>query len=124
MAEVNAEIEIEEEGHICADGVENSEHVLDILQEIDMLKGNINDNTDLAIKVYKLQKKDKSLSDDILDAIQLSCEKIIECEKAANQLTEAQTQIEMKDEKGFKEILNKMRELEESSRKMLERILR
>lgn len=113
----------DEEKTISADGVENSEHVLDILQEIDMLKGNIADNTDLAIRLYKLQEKDKSLSDDILDAIQLACEKIIEIEKKANDLTEEQNKIEISDEQSLKEILRKMKKLEENSKKTLESIL-
>ena len=103
----------DEEETVSADGIENAEHVLDILQEIDMLKNNIKDNTDLCISLYNLQKEDKNLSDDILDAIQLSCEKIMEIESTANELTNIQSRIDFKDEANLKVILIKMTELEE-----------
>ncbi len=114
----------DEEETVSADGIENAEHVLDILQEIDMLKNNIKDNTDLCISLYNLQKEDKNLSDDILDAIQLSCEKIMEIESTANELTNIQSRIDFKDEANLKVILIKMKELEEKSKKALESILK
>ncbi len=113
----------DEEETVSADGIENAEHVLDILQEIDMLKTNISDNTDLCISLYNLQKEDKNLSDDILDAIQIACEKIIEIEKTAQELTQIQSKIDINDERQLKIILIKMQELEEKSKKTLESIL-
>lgn len=113
----------DEEESVSADGIENSEHVLDILQEIDMLKTNISDNSDLGISIYNLQKKNKDLSDDILDAIQIACEKIIEIEKTAQELTQIQSKIDIKDERQLKIILVKMKDLEGKSKKLLESIL-
>lgn len=113
----------DEEESVSADGIENSEHVLDILQEIDMLKTNISDNSDLGISIYNLQKKNKDLSDDILDAIQIACEKIIEIEKTAQELTQIQSKIDIKDERQLKIILIKMKDLEEKSKKLLESVL-
>lgn len=117
------DVEIDEEETVSADGIENSEHILDILQEIDMLKSNISDNSDLGISIYNLQKKNEGLSDDILDAMQLACEKIIEIEKTANELTQIQSKVDMKNEGQLKIILVKMKELEEKSKKVLESIL-
>ena len=117
------DVEIDEEETVSVDGIENSEHILDILQEIDMLKNNISDNSDLGISIYNLQKKNEGLSDDILDAMQLACEKIIEIEKTANELTQIQSKVDMKNEGQLKIILVKMKELEEKSKKVLESIL-
>ncbi len=113
----------DEEETVSADGVENSEHVLDILQEIDMLKGNISDNTDLGISLFKFHKKNKDLDEDTLDAVQLACEKIIEVEKTVEGITKLQSQIDVKDEEKLKSILEEIRRLEEISKKTLESIL-
>lgn len=122
MENKNNDIDNEEET-VSADGIENSEHVLDILQEIDMLKNNIRDNSDLGISLYNFHKKNEDLNVDILDAMQLACEKIIEIEKTANELTQIQSKIDMKNEEQLKIILVKMKDLEENSKKTLESIL-
>ena len=47
---------IKKQSEFSADGTENSEHILDLRQQIDMFYSNIKDNTDLAVELYKLKK--------------------------------------------------------------------
>lgn len=105
-----------------ADGIDNAEHILDITHEIDMLYGNIKDNTDICIDIYKYKKANNS-DEDILDATQISCEKIIEIEKLASELRKFQGQVDEKDEEKLKGIYANMKDLEENSKKLLESIL-
>ncbi len=104
-----------------ADGTENAEHILDLTHEIDMMYSNIKDNTDICIDLYKF-KKSEGNNDDILDATQLVCEKIIELEKTASEFINL-VKIDAKNEQKLKEIHSKMKTLEESSKKLLESII-
>lgn len=103
------------------DGIDNNEHILDIAQGIDVSYTNIKDNTDMSIEIFKLRKKE-NLDEDMLDALQIACENIIEIEKEASVLN-AQLEILGKNERKLQEIYQKIKDLEEISRKMLERIL-
>lgn len=107
---------------VNADGVDNSEHILDLTKEIDLLYGNIKDNTDVCIEIYKFKKEDNT-DEDILDAVQISCEKIIEIEKMASELNKYQSTIDEKDEDKLKGIYANMKDLEQNSQKLLENIL-
>lgn len=107
---------------VNADGVDNSEHILDLIKEIDLLYGNIKDNTDVCIEIYKFKKEDNT-DEDILDAVQISCEKIIEIEKMASELNKYQSTIDEKDEDKLKGIYANMKDLEQNSQKLLENIL-
>ncbi len=104
------------------DGIDNSEHILDLTREIDLLYGNIKDNTDICIDIFKYKKEEK-VEEDILDAIQISCEKIIEIEKLASELNKYQSTIDAKDEVTLKGIYANMKDLEDNSKKLIESIL-
>ena len=103
------------------DGIDNSEHILDLTREIDLLYGNIKDNTDICIDIFKYKKEEK-VEEDILDAIQISCEKIIEIEKLASELNKYQSTIDAKDEVTLKGIYANMKDLEDNSKKLIESI--
>ena len=104
------------------DGIDNSEHILDLTREIYLLYGNIKDNTDICIDIFKYKKEEK-VEEDILDAIQISCEKIIEIEKLASELNKYQSTIDAKDEVTLKGIYANMKDLEDNSKKLIESIL-
>lgn len=108
---------IKKQGEFSADGTENSEHILDLRQQIDMLYSNIKDNTDLAVELYKL-KKAGGEGEDLLDAAQVVCESIIDIEKLAAELNGLQNQIGA-DENKLKDIYDKMKLFEEKSSKKL-----
>ena len=104
------------------DGIDNSEHILDLTREIDLLYGNIKDNTDICIDIFKYKKEEK-VEEDILGAIQISCEKIIEIEKLASELNKYQSTIDAIDEVTLKGIYANMKDLEDNSKKLIESIL-
>ncbi len=109
------------------DGIDNSEHVVDIIQEIEMLYSNIKNNTDIGIELYKFKKQSSNDGDDILDAMQIACEKIIELEKSASEIysdfSAIVKQIDRKYENSLKEIYQNMQKIEEISRKTMESLL-
>ena len=108
---------IKKQSEFSADGTENSEHILDLRQQIDMFYSNIKDNTDLAVELYKL-KKAGGEGEDLLDAAQVVCESIIKIEKLAAELNSLQNQIGA-DENKLKDIYDKMKLFEEKSSKKL-----
>lgn len=70
-----------------ADGTENAEHIFDMIERAEMCLNNIQDNTDLCMKIFNLKKE--SLSDeDEIDALQLVCEDCIAIESQASAVME------------------------------------
>lgn len=114
----------------AADGTENEEHIMDIINEIEMLFENIQGNNDIAVAVYNVRKKDE-IDEDTLDAIQISCENSIEIEKEAADIYNTILQVKGNIEKynkanelDFKAMLKAMKELENKSRKSMESVVK
>ena len=68
---------------ILDDGLDNSEHILDMQKQVEMLIENISDNTDSAFSVLKLHVDDKD--QDLVDVYRIVCNDILDCEKLAKQ---------------------------------------
>ena len=66
------------------DGIDNSEHILDMQKQIEVLIENIQDNTDSAFSILKLHENDKD--QDIVDVYRINCSNILDCEKLASKL--------------------------------------
>lgn len=65
-----------------ADGTENAEHIFDMIERAELCYGNIQDNTDLCVNLFKIKEVDCDES----DALQLLCEDCIVYEKRAGEL--------------------------------------
>lgn len=52
---------------ILDDGIDNSEHILDMQKQVEMLIENISDNTDSAFDILKLHDDDKD--QDLVDVL-------------------------------------------------------
>jgi len=61
------------------DGIDNSEHILDMFSQIDSFFQNIKDNTDSTFELLKMSEKDE----DIADVIKIDASEILEIEKVA-----------------------------------------
>lgn len=109
-----------------ADGIDNKEHILDLLAETELLFNNIQDNVDICINIYKLQKE-KNLEEDELDAIQIACENCVELEKSATKIYQEIKEIKesktVPNEDDIKRLNNQMKSFENKSKKLLEGIL-
>ena len=68
---------------ILDDGIDNSEHILDMQKQVEMLIENISDNTDSAFDILKLHDDDKD--QDLVDVYRIVCNDILDCEKLAKQ---------------------------------------
>ena len=68
---------------ILDDGIDNSEHILDMQKQVEMLIENISDNTDSAFDILKLYDDDKD--QDLVDVYRIICNDILDCEKLAKQ---------------------------------------
>lgn len=68
---------------ILDDGIDNSEHILDMQKQVEMLTENISDNTDSAFDILKLHDDDKD--QDLVDVYRIICNDILDCEKLAKQ---------------------------------------
>ncbi len=68
---------------ILDDGLDNSEHILDMQKQVEMLIENISDNTDSAFSILKLHVDDKD--QDLVDVYRIVCNDILDCEKLAKQ---------------------------------------
>ena len=68
---------------ILDDGLDNSEHILDMQKQVEMLIENISDNTDSAFSILKLHDDDKD--QDLVDVYRIVCNDILDCEKLAKQ---------------------------------------
>lgn len=110
------------------DGIDNKEHVCDIIEKSEMLFTNIQDNTDVSIKLFSL-KDGEMIDKDILDVIKIDCDEIIQVEKLAESYM---SQIRLYKnsiikEKNYKDILNinnELKNLENKSKKLVEQILK
>lgn len=110
------------------DGIDNKEHVCDIIEKSEMLFANIQDNTDLSVRLFSLLDG-KILDEDIIDAIKIDCDEIIQVEKLAESYM---SQIRLYKnsiikEKNYKDILNinnELKNLENKSKKLVEQILK
>lgn len=69
-----------------ADGIDNLEHIIDVFNEIKMLRENITDNTDLAFNLLKAIKEDGEA--DIVDSLTIMCSDILEQEKQSKDIFE------------------------------------
>lgn len=71
--------EHEHENEYHEDGIDNSEHILDMLEMAEMSYDNIKDNTDVVFSTLKqLEGKDE----DFLDVLRINCSAILEVEKS------------------------------------------
>ena len=68
---------------ILDDGIDNSEHILDMQKQVEMLIENISDNTDSAFSILKLHVDDKD--QDLVDVYRIVCNDSLDCEKLAKQ---------------------------------------
>ncbi len=110
------------------DGTQNKEHISDIIEKCEMLFANIQDNTDLAVRLFSLQEGD-IVDKDILDAVKLDCEDIIQIEKLADnyisQISNYKNQIIQDSEHGeILSIYNELKSMENKSAKLVEQILK
>lgn len=102
--------ENEEVEEYKADGLDNSEHILDVFNEMKMLRENITDNTDLAFNMLKAIKEEGEA--DIVDSLTIFCSDILEQEKQSKDIFEKSVQL-VENSKVFsnKEDLNKVQDL-------------
>lgn len=66
-----------------ADGVDNKEHILDMIERSNLHFENIKDNTDTAINLLKNYENE---DDDFIDAIKIKCNDIVDVEKRASEI--------------------------------------
>ena len=106
------------------DGANNPEHIIDIIQEIDILYSNIKDNKDICLHIFESNKNNHD--DDTLRAMGLICENIDEVEQKACDLfviiekaKENLKNINKENERDFSLILGEMQMLEEKSSRLM-----
>ena len=111
-----------------ADGTENFEHILDMIERAEVCIDNIRDNTDLCVNLFNL-KKNKS-DDDELDAFQLLCQDCITIEQQAVEISQEIELLNNKIDKHLKvsesvveEILKNILILELHSKEIMEKCL-
>ncbi|MBQ8444711.1 MAG: hypothetical protein IJX25_05110 [Clostridia bacterium] len=107
-----------------SDGSSNEEHIKDILAEMEMLYGNIQDNNDICLQVYKVkQEADK----DIVDAISIVCDTLIEIEKQAGKIMQVIEKYDGKLDKNcqleLESLLKAVKNYEKKSKKLMESVL-
>lgn len=112
-----------------ADGTENAEHIIDMIDRAKMCLNNIQDNTDLAVNVFKLKKQ--QIDEDELDAIQLMCQEMIDIEQQSNDIFQEIEEIEnlINNKMNIKEfmveeILKKVLVLEFHSQEIVDKLLK
>lgn len=112
-----------------ADGTENAEHIIDMIDRAKMCLNNIQDNTDLAVNVFKLEKQ--QIDEDELDAIQLMCQEMIDIEQQSNDIFQEIEEIEnlINNKMNIKEfmveeILKKVLVLEFHSQEIVDKLLK
>lgn len=93
------------------DGIDNSEHVLDMQKQIEVLIENIQDNTDSAFSLLKLHENDKD--QDIVDVYRINCSNILDCEKLASDLQKEFNSIVSLVEGDSKKVLAHLERLED-----------
>lgn len=100
----NSKLENVKEKDYTGDGLNNSEHILDVYGQIKVLRGNIIDNTDLAFNILKAIKDDGE--GDIVDSLTILCSDILEQEKQSKDVFErAEMLVEgLRDGNGEKEL--------------------
>jgi hypothetical protein len=113
--------------HYNNDGIDNKEHLLDLVSECEMLLENITDNTDTAFMLIKENEKDE----DIVDAIKIDASEILEIEKFTNGFKEkinaiklygSEKDLELKEE--LDGIFQTLEKYEEKSNKILEKLIK
>lgn len=111
------------------DGSNNDEHIKDIISEIDVLYGNIQDNNDICVQLFKV-KQQHDADKDVIDAIQIACEDIIEIEKQASEimkvvdkLKENLNKIDKNYQKDLENLLKQIKNFEKKSKKIMESVL-
>ena len=119
-----------ESAKVSADGTENSEHIFDMIERAELCFGNIQDNVDLCMDIFKLNK-DNIQDEDEIDALQLMCEDCITIENEATSVIESIEIIKGKIEKHLKvkeyeveEFLKAILLLELKSKDIVDKILR
>lgn len=109
-----------------ADGTSNAEHIKDIVCEIEILYGNIQDNNDICMQLYKIRQK-QGADEDIVDALQIACENSIAIEqdaadvmKVVDKVKENISKFDKSNEEDVGNLLKQMRNLEKKSQKILQ----
>ena len=108
------------------DGIDNSEHILDMHRQVDMLIENILANTDNAFNILKLHEEDAD--QDIVDVYRIICNDILDCEKLAkgkydlfknnfNSLSNSKDALT--NMKNFENLFEEIEKLEKSSNDLL-----
>lgn len=109
-----------------ADGTQNSEHILDIIADSKVLFSNIQDNFDIAVTIFKMNKKEND--EDILDALQLDCERMAELEAEAGEIMQAMEKFEGSlqeiNQANLEIVFEKLKKFEEESKIILERLIK
>ena len=112
------------------DGIDNSEHILDMQKQLSMLLDNIKDNTDTSFSILKLHEEDDD--QDAVDVYRINCSSILDCEKLASERVEHFNKIfdGISNEKDaiahlneLEDIFDKVQELEKSSEHSLRTLL-
>lgn len=115
-----------------ADGVDNKEHILDVFGEIQMLRENITDNTDLAFNMLKAMKEEEG---DIVDSLTILCSDILEQEKQSQDIFEKSSTLMERVKEGKSSELQKVQDLmmeylnaiklsEQNSQLLIEKIIK
>lgn len=94
-----------------ADGIDNKEHIIDMIESANLYYENIKDNTDTAINLLKNYQNE---DDDFIDAIKIKCNDIVDVEKRAVEIIDKIKIIENSLKSNVKDIsLGKIDILEE-----------
>lgn len=107
-----------------SDGTSNDEYIRDIISEIEVLFGNIQDNCDLCMQLYNIRKND---DEDLADALQIACENLVAIEKDAGEIISVVDQVKenikkynKENQEDFENLLKQMRGYEKKSKKIME----
>ena len=110
-----------------ADGSNNDENIKDMLESMEMLFDNIQENNDICIAVFK--EKQKQMDEDVVDALQIVCQDMLEVEKEADEVMavvksaqENLSKLGKKSQADLEILLTKLQNIEKKSKKFLERI--
>lgn len=113
------------------DGTENKEHILDLIKSTKVLYENLQNNTDISIKMLEKEIGLEDKDYDLVDAITLLCQEIVKCEKDSKEfydkLEDYEKSIEdgnIVEEKEIQIIYDKFKDLERVSKSKMENIIK
>lgn len=111
------------------DGTNNEEHIKDIISEIEISYSNIQDNNDICIQLFKT--REENVDKDLLDALQVACENMIELEKqatevfnVADEVKKNLSKIDKSSQLDLEKLLKQMNGYEKKSEKIMKSVLK